>query len=194
MRAIAKELGRPVSTISGEIARNTGPNEYRPYAAHRTAAKRRPRPKPGKLSTAETLRRFVSAKLLLGWSSGQISKRLGKVFLDRLELRVCYETIYLALYIQAKGGPNRAIVSALRIGRNRREPGKRTPRFWDPMVDISERPPEVEDRAVSGHWKGDLITGALNQSAIGTLASGAPATSCSFTAMAATPRNGSATG
>ncbi|GAA3321811.1 IS30 family transposase/transposase [Paeniglutamicibacter sulfureus] len=173
MRAIARALGRPVSTVSREIRRNTGPNGYQPYAAHRAAAKRRPRPKTSKLSCEGTLRKYVGAKLLLGWSPEQISNRLRKMLPDRLEFHVCAETIYQALYFQARGGLKREVATALRTGRTRRkprtDPEKRTSRFRDPMINISERPAEIEDRAVPGHWEGDLITGTLNQSAIATL-------------------------
>ncbi|WP_411733671.1 IS30 family transposase [Paeniglutamicibacter sp.] len=173
MRAIAKTLGRPVSTVSREIARNTGPNGYQPYAAHRAAAQRRPRPKTSMLACEGTLRKYVGAKLLLGWSPEQISNRLKKLLPDRLEFHVCHETIYQALYLQARGGLKREVAAALRTGRarrkSRRDPEARTSRFRDPMVNISERPPEVEDRAVPGHWEGDLITGMQNKTAIATL-------------------------
>lgn len=173
MRAIARALGRSVSTVSREIARNTDPNGYQPYAAHRAAAKRRPRPKTGRLACEGTLRKYVGAKLLLGWSPEQISNRLRKLLPDRLEFHVCPETIYQALYFQARGGLKREVAEALRTGRarrkTRRDPEARTSRFRDPMINISERPAEVEDRAVPGHWEGDLITGTLNKSAIATL-------------------------
>ncbi|RAX47327.1 IS30 family transposase [Arthrobacter sp. AQ5-05] len=161
MRAIARALGRPVSTVSREIARNTGPNGYQPYAAHRAAAGRRPRPKTSRLACEGTLRKYVGAKLLLGWSPEQISNRLRKLLPDRLEFHVCHETIYQALYLQARGGLRREVAAALRTGRARRkphtDPEKRTSRFRDEMVNISERPAEVEDRAVPGHWEGDLV-------------------------------------
>ena len=161
LRAIARALGRPVSTVSREIARNTGPNGYQPYSAHRAAAKRRPRPKTSKLAYEGTLRKYVGAKLLLGWSPEQISNRLRKLLPDRLEFHVCHETIYQALYVQARGGLRREVAAALRTGRARRkphtDPEKRTSRFRDPMINISERPAEIEDRAVPGHWEGDLV-------------------------------------
>jgi IS30 family transposase len=174
LRAIAHTLGRSPSTVSRELARNTNPRMgYLPHGAHRQAAARRQRPKPAKLAGESDLRDYVQDKLLLRWSPEQISHTLVEEFPDKPEMRVSPETIYQALYIQARGGLKREIQAALRTGRTRRKPHttgeQRTPRFVDPMVLISERPPEIEDRAVPGHWEGDLITGAHNQSAIATL-------------------------
>ena len=174
MRAIAAALGRPASTVSRELARNTRHAlGYQPYAAQRKAVARRARPKPAKLAGESKLRDYVKAKLLIRWSPEQISHTLVDEFPDLPEMRVSPETIYQALYIQARGGLKREVATALRTGRVRRKPHKdpqqRQSRFVDPMVMISERPPEIEDRAVPGHWEGDLITGANNQSAIGTL-------------------------
>jgi IS30 family transposase len=173
-RSIAVALGRSPSTISRELARNSQPvTGYQPYAAHRRAAARRPRPKDRKLLTVPRLRKHVEAKLRVRLSPEQISKTLIKDFPNDQEMRVSHETIYQALYLQARGGLRREVATALRTGRTRRKPHntgeERRPRFVDPMVMISERPPEIEDRAVPGHWEGDLITGTLNQSAIGTL-------------------------
>jgi IS30 family transposase len=174
LRAIARALGRPASTISRELARNSDPAEgYRPYAAHRAAAARRPRPKDRKILTSPRLLAYVQAKLALRWSPEQICNALIEEFPDDAEMRVCTETVYQTLYLQARGGLRREIAAALRTGRARRRPHAtgqdRTPRFVDEMVMISERPPEVEDRAVPGHWEGDLIIGANSQSAIATL-------------------------
>jgi IS30 family transposase len=172
-QAIAAALGRSPSTISRELARNGRNDGYQPYAAHRAAAARRTRPKAAKLAGDSDLRDYVKDKLLLRWSPEQISHTLVGEFPDQPEMRVSPETIYQALYVQARGGLKREIQAALRTGRTRRKPHRsgeqRTPRFVDPMVMISERPPEIEDRAVPGHWEGDLITGAYNQSAIATL-------------------------
>lgn len=174
VRAVARELGRSASTISREIGRNaSGDGTYRPYLAHRAAAGRRPRPKAAKLAAEGPLRDYVQGHLSVRWSPGQISNRLAQEFPENPEMRVSHETIYQALYVQARGGLKREVSAALRTGRTRRkprrDPEKRTSRFRDPMVMISERPPEIEDRAVPGHWEGDLITGKLNQSAIATL-------------------------
>jgi len=173
-RKIAEALGRLASTVSREIARNSTPEGgYHPYAAHRAAASRRPRPKDSKLAAEGRLRTYVKNKLRIRWSPEQISHTLVKEFPDDPEMRVSHETVYQALYVQARGGLRREVQAALRTGRTRRKARnngeQRRSRFADPMVNISERPPEVEDRAVPGHWEGDLITGAYNQSAIATL-------------------------
>lgn len=174
IRAIAQALGRAPSSISRELRRNADARMgYLPHGAHRKAAARRRRPKTAKLAGGSDLRDYVKGKLLIRWSPEQISHTLVEEFPDTPEMRVSPETIYQALYLQARGGLKREVQAALRTGRTRRKPHRtgeqRTPRFVDPMVMISERPPEVEDRAVPGHWEGDLITGAYNQSAIGTL-------------------------
>ena len=177
IRAVAAVLGRPPSTISRELARNTGPDHpeagYRPYAAHRRAATQRARPKTAKLVTNVALAGYVQAGLDQRWSPEQICHALVVDHPDDREMRVSPETIYQALYLQARGGLRREIAAALRTGRTRRKPHRdpaaRTPRFADPMIMISDRPAEVEDRAVPGHWEGDLIIGADGASAIGTL-------------------------
>jgi transposase, IS30 family len=174
VRAIAAALGRAPSTISRELRRNSdGSGVYRPYAAHRAAAGRRPRPKDRKILTSPRLLTYVQDKLALRWSPEQICHALIEEFPDDAEMRVCTETVYQTLYLQARGGLRREIAAALRTGRARRKPHTtgqtRTQRFVDEMVMISERPPEVEDRAVPGHWEGDLIIGANSQSAIATL-------------------------
>ncbi|MGY2742919.1 IS30 family transposase [Arthrobacter sp. UYCu723] len=174
IRAIAQALERSPSTISREFRRNADARMgYLPHGAHRKAAARRARPKTAKLAAESELRDYVKDKLLIRWSPEQISHTLVEEFPDNPEMRVSPETIYQALYVQARGGLKREIQAALRTGRTRRKPHRtgeqRTPRFLDPMVMISERPPEIEDRAVPGHWEGDLITGAYNQSAIATL-------------------------
>ena len=174
MRVIARALDRSTSTISRELGRNADALlGYLPHGAHRKAAARRARPKMAKLAGESDLRDYVKGKLLILWSPEQISHTLVKKFPDQPEMRVSPETIYQALYVQARGGLKREIQAALRTGRTRRKHHQsgeqRTSRFVDPMVMISERPPEIEDRAVPGHWEGDLITGTFNQSAIGTL-------------------------
>jgi IS30 family transposase len=174
IRKIAEALGRAPSTVSRELARNGDTDgEYRPFAAHRAAAGRRPRPKTSKLAVDSPLRDYVAEKLALRWSPEQICHALVAEFPDGPEMRVSHETIYQALYLQARGGLRREVATALRTGRARRRPHRdpqaRTSRFVDPMIMISERPAEVGDRAVPGHWEGDLIIGADGGSAIGTL-------------------------
>ncbi|MGH9208540.1 MAG: IS30 family transposase [Acidimicrobiales bacterium] len=174
-RAIARELRRSASTVCREIRRNRDPDtdRYHPFRAHSRAAGRRPRPKPGKLVRNTQLHAFVNGGLEKRWSPEQISKALPKLFPDRPEMRVAHETIYQALYVQGRGELRRELHRALRSGRARRKPHRRgdqrTGRFADPMLMISERPAEVADRAVPGHWEGDLLMGQLNRSAIGTL-------------------------
>jgi transposase, IS30 family len=177
MRAVAAALGRAPSTISRELADNADPDQpgrpYRPYAAHRAAAGRRARPKSAKLVENPALADYVQERLDLRWSPEQICHALRIDHPDEAEMRVCAETIYQALYVQARGGLRREVATALRTGRTRRKPRRdpaaRTPRFADPMIMLSERPAEVADRAVPGHWEGDLIIGADGASAIGTL-------------------------
>ncbi|WP_200302912.1 IS30 family transposase [Streptomyces adelaidensis] len=180
VRAIAAELGRSPSTVSREIRRNgmalRGDGSrwvYRPHAAQRRAEQRRPRPKPGKIGQNPELREFIQDHLTLRWSPEQICHALRRRFPDRPEMHVTHETVYQSLYVRGRGELRRELTGALRTGRARRRPhrqaAKRQPRFSTPMVMISDRPAEADDRAVPGHWEGDLIIGANRGSAIGTL-------------------------
>ncbi|MGW1812277.1 IS30 family transposase [Streptomyces sp. NPDC002125] len=178
VRVIAAELGRSPSTISREIRRNRtdgtrGQWHYRPHAAQARADARRPRPKPRKISQNPELRDAVQVMLDEKWSPEQICQALRQKFPDRPEMHVVHETVYQALYIQGRGQLRRELAGALRSGRARRRPQRqancRQPRFTTPMVMISERPAEIEDRALPGHWEGDLIIGKDGKSAIGTL-------------------------
>lgn len=173
LRAIGRALGRPASTISRELRNNSGTADYHPYAAHRASAARRPRPKERKLLREGPLRDFVQDGLRRRWSPEQICHALAKTHPDDQSMRVSVETIYQALYFQARGGLKREVQAAVRTGRTRRkprrDPERRTSRFIDPMVMISDRPADVQDRAVPGHWEGDLILGAGGRSAIATL-------------------------
>jgi IS30 family transposase len=173
LRAIAAALGRSPSTISREVRRNAHPTwgDYMPHAAHARATARLPRPKPSKIASDHQLRAVIAAKLKLRWSPAQICQALRKEFPDRPEWHVVHETIYQALYVQARGGLRREIAAALRTGRAARRPQRRTDArtHRNSMVMISERPAEAADRAVPGHWEGDLIMGSGNTSAIGTL-------------------------
>ncbi|WP_433607207.1 IS30 family transposase [Prescottella agglutinans] len=170
---IAAALGRSPSTISREIARGTNKRGYYiASTAHRAAQARAKRPKPAKLNSCERLRTFVQSRLGKNHSPEQISRALVREFPDDPEMRVSHETIYLSLYVQARGGLKRELTQHLRTGRalrqGSRKPDERRGRIPD-MINISERPAEAGDRAVPGHWEGDLIMGAGNRSAIGTL-------------------------
>ncbi|WSY48625.1 IS30 family transposase (plasmid) [Embleya sp. NBC_00888] len=178
IRTIASELNRSPSTISREIQRNRtidprGKWHYRPHAAQSRAIARRPRPKPGKIGLNPELRDFIRDHLERRWSPEQICQALRARFPDRPEMHVVHETVYQALYVQSRGELRRDLARDLRTGRARRKPRRqaqqRQPRYRDPMVMISERPAEAEDRAVPGHWEGDLIIGKDGASAIGTL-------------------------
>ena len=180
IRSIAAELGRSPSTVSREIRRNCNtnvrpshPGYYRPFAAHKRTESRRPRPKPRRIETCSELREFIQARLDEKWSPEQIANILRRTFTDRPEMHVTHETIYRALYAQAKTGLWREVSRRLRTGRcmrkRRRHPDQRQPRFIHPMTLISQRPFEPSDRSVPGHWEGDLIVGAKSGSAIGTL-------------------------
>ena len=176
-RAIGRAIGRPASTVSRELARNTGlTGAYRASSAQHRAEDRAKRPKTAKLRADPVLREIVQAGLDRKWSPRQISERLVLDFPDRPEMRVSHETIYQALYVQSRGALRRELTSALRTGRALRMPRRqaqarraRPSGGIQDMVNISERPAEVADRAVPGHWEGDLILGKDNKSAIGTL-------------------------
>jgi IS30 family transposase len=173
LRAIGRVLGRPASTVKREIDARAVDGIYRPHRAQRAWAESRSRPKDSKLAQDGPLRRFVADKLQEQWSPEQICHALVTEFPDEEGMRVSPETIYQAIYVQARGGLRREVAAALRTGRTRRKPHRspdqRTRRFVDEMVMISKRPPEVEDRAVPGHWEGDLIVGPRSESAIVTL-------------------------
>ena len=173
LRAIGRALGRPASTVKREIDDRSVDGVYRPHQAQRAWAKSRSRPKDSKLAQEGALRGFVAGRLQECWSPEQICHALVIEFPDDESMRVSPETIYQAVYVQARGGLRREVALALRTGRTRRKPHRspdqRTSRFVDEMVMISERPAEVEDRAVPGHWEGDLIVGPRSESAIVTL-------------------------
>jgi IS30 family transposase len=174
LRAIAAELGRSPSTISREVRRNAHPcGAYRPHAAQARAEARRPRPKPGKIAQNPELRAYIQARLERRWSPEQIACSLRREHPGRPEMHVTHETIYQALYVQGRGELRRELAKALRTGRairrHHRRGDARTARMAAPMVIISQRPAEAADRAVPGHWEGDLILGHEGRSAIGTL-------------------------
>lgn len=174
MRSIALKLGRSPSTISRELSRNRSNRQgvYQPWRAHHVAHKRSLRPKPRKLTTDGLLRTVVQALLRDKMSPEQISGRLKVLFSDDERMQVSPETIYQAIYVQGRGSLRRDLDVSLRTGRAIRRPKRRADERRHGIKDkvlISERPAEVDDRAIPGHWEGDLILGAVGKSAIGTL-------------------------
>jgi IS30 family transposase len=186
MRSVARRLGRAPSTISREVALNSfhhhgvrfGRPEmgYRAGPAERASAARRTRRRPARLVTDRRLRREVLRGLRRRWSPQQVAARLREAFPDSPEMWVSHETIYQALYLQSRGNL-RAELShqvALRSGRAARRPraaaagAVRSGRPWLGL-NVSHRPAEADDRAVPGHWEGDLVIGKDNRSAIATL-------------------------
>jgi IS30 family transposase len=173
LTVIAAGIGKHTSTVSREVGARSVDGLYLPYQSHSAAAAARVRPKQSKLVVNQDLREAVEDGLSRRLSPEQISHRLRRDFPDDESMRVSHETIYQALYFQARGGLKREVAQALRSGRTRRKPHRspdqRTHRFVDPMIMISDRPAEVDDRAVPGHWEGDLIMGEANKTAIATL-------------------------
>jgi IS30 family transposase len=171
-RQIAARLGRALSTVSRELARNGGRGRYRAQAADAAAFRRAQRPKPAKLVTEPRLRAVVEAKLAVRWSPQQIAGWLPLAYPQDSVMRVSHETIYLSLFVQSRGALRRELHHRLRTGRAMRYPrGKRLPQGRGQLRDtlhISQRPAEAADRAVPGHWEGDLVFGK-RPSAVGTL-------------------------
>jgi IS30 family transposase len=169
---IAARLGRPRCTVYRELGRNTGAGGYRASVAQQRTDERRRRPKVAKIAASPRLRAEVGARLGKKWSPAQIAVTLKRDFPADPGMHVCHETIYQSLYVQGRGALRRELAVCLRTGRALRRPrrkaGERRGRIPG-MVMISERPAEAADRAVPGHWEGDLIMGAGNASAIGTL-------------------------
>jgi transposase, IS30 family len=174
-REIGARIGRPASTVCREVARNSVRGRYRAHLAQREAEYRARRPKPAKLAVSGRLRGWVEDKLRLDWSPEQISARLAAEFPGDAEMRVSAETIYQSLYVQGRGALKRELAAHLRSGRARRQPRRKTPArdrtTISGLVSIAERPAEAADRAVPGHWEGDLIEGARKNggSQIGTV-------------------------
>ena len=187
IRLIARRLGRAPSTVFHELRRNmrqryrrrhrqgrptTAPWSYRPSYAQRRAEFMARRPKRAKLATHLKLRRLVETKLMERLSPKQISVELRQQFPHHPEMWVSHEAIYQSIYVQGRGALRRELAVHLRTGRALRKPrrkaGERRGRIPD-MVSISQRPAEVEDRAIPGHWEGDLLMGKNGKSAIGTL-------------------------
>jgi IS30 family transposase len=167
MRTLARVLGRAPSTISREISRNGGSARYRAGAAEARARRAAGRPKPTRLATFAPLRRLVDAKLRQRWSPAQIAGWLRVTYPDDARYHVSHETIYRSLFIQARGVLKRELTAHLRTRRPIRRSKKASTvgQLRGQIVDtisIAERPPSVEDRAIPGHWEGDLFSGASN--------------------------------
>jgi IS30 family transposase len=168
---IGRALGRHRSTIGREIARCGGRRRYRPLRAERVAERLARRPKATKLAGCPRLLAAVEEGLGRRWSPQQIAARLRLDHPDDQVMRISHETIYRSLYVQARGELRRQLTANLRTGRStRRSRGRVDTRGRIPgMVPIAQRPPEVDDRRVPGHWEGDLLIGAGGRSAIATL-------------------------
>ena len=176
VRAIAAQLGRSPSTVSRELRRNrdAGSGQYRPLGAQRLAARRRARPGRGKLLRDQVLREFVADRLAARWSPEQVSQALRGEFPGDRGRHLVHETIYQAVYRPELGGLCRGLPPrVLRTGRRHRKSHRRADArrigVLSDMINISQRPAEAAGRSVAGHWEGDLIAGAGNRSAIGTL-------------------------
>jgi IS30 family transposase len=170
MRSMARLLGHAPSTVSREIKRHGGYDRYRAAVADEHAWGRARRPKRCKLANNPRLRQLVARKLELNWSPEQIAGWLKRLYPEDERYRVSHETIYRSLYIQARGVLKKELVRHLRSKRSMRRPrraGDKRGQIAD-LVSISKRPPTVEDRAVPGHWEGDLLSGS-NNSYIATL-------------------------
>jgi len=193
IRRIAKLIGRAPSTVLRELRHNmwhqlyrarsrlvanpvgkpvTQPWRYRASRAQERAHRLASRPKTAKLAKNPVLRELVQAKLMKKLSPEQISRQLRKQFPDDPEMWVSHETIYQSIYVQGRGALRRELAVCLRTGRALRRPhrkGQERRGRIPNMINISERDAEVEDRAVAGHWEGDLVIGKNGRSAIGTL-------------------------
>lgn len=173
VRSIGRRLSRAASTISREVAWSGSRSGYRAWWADGEAIERGRRPKACKLGCQPRLCREVARGLRARWSPQQIAARLKRDHPDDLTMRVSHETIYRTLFVQARGALRKELTSCLRSGRAQRRPRLRTERSGAGrlrnVVLISERPAEIEDRAVPGHWEGDLLIGKEGRSAIGTL-------------------------
>ena len=172
LRSIASRLSRSVSTVSREVARNGGRSRYRAHRADQAAWNRARRPKVCKLAANPRLALMVEEKLGLWWSPQQISGWLKESYPESPEMWVSHETIYLTLFVQGRGALKHELTRCLRTRRAMRRPAKKLAptgkgQIRNPVM-ISERPAEADDRAVPGHWEGDLLMGK-RMTAIGTL-------------------------
>ncbi len=172
LRAIARELNRAPSTVSREVARNGGLAHYRATAADSATWRRAKRPKECKLAREPKLTRLIAGKLKQYWSPQQIAGWLKRHYPDDENLHMSHESIYKTLYIQTRGALKKELLENLRskrvMRRSKTASLKTGPGRIVDAVPISERPPSIEDRAIPGHWEGDLIAGT-NNSYIATL-------------------------
>jgi IS30 family transposase len=163
LRSIARRLGRSPSTVAREVATNGGRRRYRACGADKAAVRRARRPKPSKLASCARLRMVVESKLELRWSPTQISGWLVAEFPDEPEMRVSHETIYVSLFVQSRGALRKELTRYLRSGHSTRRPRGHSVMNGQGQLrgtlNISERPAEADDRAVPGHWEGDLLMG-----------------------------------
>ena len=171
LRSIAVRIGRSASTVSREVTRNRGRQDYRAGNAEQAALNRGRRPKPAKLTIHSRLWAEVVVRLEANWSPQQISRSLKEEYPGEPSMQVSHETIYLSLYVQGRGLLRKELTRHLRRRHQIRQPKKREPtnrgKIKD-MINISQRPAEAADRAVPGHWEGDLLLGTPS-TAIGTL-------------------------
>jgi len=177
VRQIAAWIGRDPATVSRELRRNSSgsPRRYRALSAHIQACERARRRRRRRLVPGSAVRAEVAAGLRAGWSPGQIAGRLKRDYPGCPELQVSHETIYQALFVQGKGSLRAEVAAAMRCGKARRRRPRSRPRPGyngqiPGMISISDRPAEAADRAVPGHWEGDLIISGGKQSAAVTLA------------------------
>lgn len=167
LRQIAMQLGRAPSTISREVGRNNGRSKYRAANADERAWRSACRPKPSRLAVNRSLQMVVAQKLSDNWSPQQISGWLKVEYVNDLPMRISHETIYKSLFVQARGVLRKELISCLRTRRLMRR-GKSSTTRGQPRgrivdaVSIRERPAEIEDRAIPGHWEGDLLAGGKN--------------------------------
>jgi IS30 family transposase len=167
LREIARRLDRAASTVSREISRHGGRLAYRAHVADHQAWDSALRPKKCLLAVNRKLRNMVASKLMLDWSPEQISGWLKMHYADDESMRVSHETVYRSLFIQARGVLKKELMDHLRSKRRMRRSRHATARGQSrgqivDAISIRERPPEVEDRAIPGHWEGDLLSGAKN--------------------------------
>jgi transposase, IS30 family len=169
--AIARRIRRAPSSVSREVARNGGRVGYRAAEAEQATRRRSRRPKASKLALCPRLRAEVEARLSLRWSPQQISAFLKVEYAQDPQMQISHETIYLSLFVQSRGALRKELARHLRTRRQVRQPKKQLSNGRGQIVDkimISERPAEAADRAVPGHWEGDLLLGTKNNG-IGTL-------------------------